>query len=145
MERRTFLKSMLSSSEGGSKRGLTVVEFEMVQQHADQIVDDLLLSEESYMPILSTTAVLSPLVGLFGTVWGLIQAFVRISERQSADIITIAPGIAGALITTMAGLVVAIPAYAMFSYCSTRVRSLDRYLTSLSEQFMVLVQRLMLS
>jgi len=141
----TFLKSMLSTPEGGSKRGLTPIEFEMVQEHADQIVDDLLLSEESYMPILSTTAVLSPLIGLFGTVWGLIHAFIRISERQTADIITIAPGIAEALITTLAGLLVAIPAYAMFSYCSTRVRALDRYLTSLSEQFMVLVQRLMLS
>ena len=141
----TFLKSMLSTPDGESKRGLTALEFEMVQQHADQIVDDLLLNEESYMPILSTTAVLSPLLGLFGTVWGLIQAFVRISTQQNADLITIAPGMAGALITTLAGLVVAIPAYAMFSYCSTQVRSLDRYLTSLSEQFMVLVQRLMLS
>jgi len=139
----TFLKSLLSTPDGERKSGLSATELEFVQQHADQTIDDILFGEESYLPILSTTAAISPLIGLFGTVWGLVHAFVRISERQSADIATIAPGIAEALITTLAGLVVAIPAFVMYSYCSSRVRKLDRYFTLLSNQFMVLVQRLL--
>ena len=72
----------------------------------------------------------------------MVHAFVRISERQSADITTIAPGIAEALVTTLAGLVVAIPAFVMYSYCSSQVHNLERYLLSLSDRFIVLVQRL---
>ena len=138
----TFLKSFLSTPEGEPKKRLSSTELELVHQHADQTVEDIVYAEESYLPVLSTTSAISPLIGLFGTVWGLVHAFVRISERQSADIATIAPGIAEALVTTLAGLVVAIPAFVMYSYCSSQVRKLDRYLLSLSDRFVVLVQRL---
>lgn len=138
-----FLKSILLSPEGEAKKGLSLSELELVQQHVDQTVEDVLHAEESYMSFLSTTSAVAPLIGLFGTVWGLIHAFVRISERQSADIATVAPGIAEALVTTLTGLVVAIPAYVMFSYCSSQIRKLDRHFIRLSDQFMVLVQRLM--
>ena len=75
---------------------------DILQYHIDQTVDRLIANEESYLPILSTSAGVSPLLGLFGTVWGLIHAFIRISEKQSADITVVAPGIAEALITTLA-------------------------------------------
>lgn len=139
----TFLKSMLSTPEGESKKGLSLSELELVQQHVDQTVEDILHCEESYMPFLSTTAAVSPLIGLFGTVWGLIQAFISISAKQSADIATIAPGIAEALTTTLGGLIVAIPAFVMFGYASSQVRNIDRHFMGLSDQFMLLVQRLM--
>jgi len=139
----TFLKSMLSTPEGEAKRGLSLSELELVQQHVDQTVEDILHCEESYMPFLSTTSAVAPLIGLFGTVWGLIHAFISISATQSADIAAIAPGIAEALTTTLAGLIVAIPAYVMFSYVSSQVRKLDRHFMGLSDQFMILVQRLM--
>lgn len=138
----TFLKSLLSTPEGEPKKRLSSTELDLVHQHVDQTVEDIVYAEESYLPFLSTTAAIAPLIGLFGTVWGLVHAFVRISERQSADITTIAPGIAEALVTTLAGLVVAIPAFVMYSYCSSQVRKLDRYLVSLSDRFIVLVQRL---
>ena len=138
----TFLKSLLSTPDGEPKKRLSSVELDMVHQHADQTVEDIVYGEESYLSVLSTTAAISPLIGLFGTVWGLVHAFVRISERQSADITTIAPGIAEALVTTLAGLVVAIPAFVMYSYCSSQVHRLERYLLSLSDRFIVLVQRL---
>lgn len=138
----TFLKLLLSTPEGEPKKRLSSTELELVHQHADQTVEDIVYAEESYLPVLSTTSAISPLIGLFGTVWGLVHAFVRISERQSADIATIAPGIAEALVTTLAGLIVAIPAFVMYGYCSSQVRKLDRYLLSLSDRFVVLVQRL---
>ena len=84
-------------------------------------VDAIVVHEESYLPFLSTSAAVAPLLGLFGTVWGLIHAFMRISEKQVADITTVAPGIAEALVTTLAGLFVAIPALIMFNYLNIQL------------------------
>jgi biopolymer transport protein TolQ len=65
---------------------------------------------QSGMGILATTAAISPLLGLLGTVWGIMYSFINIGQQGSASIATVAPGIAEALVTTIAGLVVAIPA-----------------------------------
>lgn len=138
----SFLKSLLVTSTGESKRQITSLELDMIQQHADQTVDDIVHAENSYLPVLFTSASVSPLIGLFGTVWGLVHSFVRISERQSADIATVAPGIAEALITTLAGLIVAIPAVMLYYYCATQVKKLERYLFGLADQFVVLAQQL---
>ncbi len=138
----SFLKSLLVTSTGETKKQISSVELELIQQHADQTVDDIVYAENAYLPVIFTSASVSPLIGLFGTVWGLVHAFVRISERQSADIATVAPGIAEALITTLAGLMVAIPAVMMYYYCASQVRKLERYLYGLSDQFVVLAQQL---
>ncbi len=100
----------------------------------DQLVEDLILQEESYLPILSTSAAVAPLLGLFGTVWGLIHAFVGIGESQMVDIATIAPGIAEALTTTLAGLIVAVPALVMVNYLTVQVRDLEQHLVRVGEQ-----------
>ena len=62
------------------------------------------------MGVLATTASISPLIGLLGTVWGIMYSFINISSQKAASIDVVAPGIAEALITTLAGLIVAIPA-----------------------------------
>jgi len=64
------------------------------------------------MNVLATVANISPLIGLLGTVWGVMYSFVSIGEQGSANIAVVAPGIAEALMTTIAGLCVAIPAMA---------------------------------
>lgn len=138
-----FLKSLLESAKLKGRTGLTHEEREMVRDNSYQVIDELVAHEESYMPFFSATAAAAPLIGLFGTVWGLIYAFVRISEKQSADIATVAPGIAEALITTMASLVIAIPALVMFVYLNTKIKSLDQQLVSLSDKFMLITNRLM--
>jgi biopolymer transport protein TolQ len=74
---------------------------------------------------LATTAAATPFIGLFGTVWGIMQAFNDIGITGSTSITAVAPGIAGALINTAAGLAAAIPAliaYNAFSARSKRVR-----------------------
>jgi biopolymer transport protein TolQ len=108
-------------------------EMAVLQGNLEQTLDDAIRSEESFIPFFAAAAAVSPLLGLFGTVWGLIHAFVKISEKQQADIPTVAPGIAEALITTLAGLMVAIPALMMFHYLTTRVRSLEHQLVKLSD------------
>lgn len=138
-----FLKSLLETAKINGRAALNHEEREMVRENSYQIIDELVAHEESYMPFFSATAAAAPLIGLFGTVWGLIYAFVRISEKQSADIATVAPGIAEALITTMASLVIAIPALVMFVYLNTKIKSLDQQLVSLSDKFMMITNRLM--
>src|SRR5690606_37870661 len=91
-----FLKSLLELKE--SKMPLTEHELELLQQRVEQTIDDIVHREESYLPLLSSTAAVAPLLGLFGTVWGLVHAFMSISATQQADIATIAPGIAEALV-----------------------------------------------
>ena len=89
------------ASQGDGQHVNNVVNGILVSNNMDRILDDMIGNEESYLPVLSTSAAISPLLGLFGTVWGLIHSFISISQRGSADIVTVAPGIAEALITTL--------------------------------------------
>ena len=101
----------------------------------NQFSDDSLLGAESYLPILGVSAAVSPLMGLFGTIWGLIQSFVSIGTEKSADLAVVAPGIAMALVTTLAGLIVAIPAMIFFHYFSNQLRKLEQLMGHLSDKF----------
>lgn len=115
-----------------------------IKQGMQGIVEDLLDKQESYLSLFSTFATVSPLLGLLGTVWGLIQAFIGISEQQSADIAAVAPGIAAALITTFAGLLVAIPALIMFNYLCVQTSRLESQLWSLADVYNRLVERFLM-
>ena len=106
----------------------------LVSQH----IGTLMLEEECYLPLLGSSAAVSPLIGLFGTIWGLIHAFLDISKEKSADISTVAPGIAEALITTLAGLVVAIPAMIAFHYFSHELRRIESQLLDIGEMLLIL-------
>lgn len=136
----TFLKSLLQRREQGSPVGN---EAELVQHHVQQNFDELLYQEEMYMPFLYACAGVATLIGLFGTVWGLIHSFVRISELQSADITTVAPGIAEALLTTLSGLLVAIPAYLMYHYLSVQIRRLEHNLSLFVDRYYVVIKQLL--
>lgn len=113
---------------------------DLIQTQADQILDEVMYVEESYTPVLSITSAVATLLGLFGTVWGLVHSFIRISEKQSADIVTVAPGIAEALITTVAGLMVAIPALTFFHFVNVNMRSLEHLLIALTDKVMHLAR-----
>ncbi len=140
----SFLKSIATIDPETKKAEISDIEWEIFQQNVDQRIEDIIYQEESYLPILSTSATVSPLLGLFGTVWGLVHAFVRISQQQSADITTVAPGIAEALITTLAGLAVAVPALILFNYCSAQVRKIDQLFTLIADKLIIQVQTFVL-
>ena len=128
----------------GRERGqsLTSREFDLIQESMYASVHDIIREQERYVPIFSTSAEISPLIGLFGTVWGLVHSFMRISQFQSADITTVAPGISEALITTLAGLMVAIPALIMFNYSHNQIRNLETGLVKVVERIELLIKRL---
>lgn len=135
-------KHAVNKSETASVVILSGKAFERLQASIDAIVMDMVALEESYAPMLSISAAISPLLGLFGTIWGLVHSFVRIGELQTADIATVAPGIAEALITTLAGLMVAIPALAMYHYVVNKVRIIERLLFVCSDQVSMIFQGL---
>ena len=136
-----FLKTLLEDNKRDTMQ-VYVYEHEMAQQYSEQTVMSLMEQEESYVSILSTSAAVSPLLGLFGTVWGLIHAFMSISEQQSADITTIAPGIAEALITTFAGLLVAIPALVMYNVVQRYIRGIENQLIELADHVNFTIQKM---
>jgi biopolymer transport protein TolQ len=78
---------------------------------------------ERRIPFLATTASVSPFLGLFGTVWGVMKAFLDIRTYGSANVSVVAPGIAEALITTVFGLAVAIPAVITYNHLVGRLRA----------------------
>ncbi|UCG91921.1 MAG: MotA/TolQ/ExbB proton channel family protein [candidate division WOR-3 bacterium] len=80
---------------------------------------------ESALPTLSTFVSVSPFLGLLGTVWGIMVAFLEIRARGSAHITIVAPGISDALITTVYGLLVAIPALIFHNIFRSRVNNFD--------------------
>ena len=128
--------------KAGGERGFFY--WQQLEGQAYQSVEEMADAEESYLWILSTSAAAATLLGLFGTVWGLIHAFLRISQKQSADIVTVAPGIAEALMTTLVGLIVAIPALILFNYLSVQVRRMEGYYTEIAAEFCRVLQTLFL-
>jgi len=78
-----------------------------------------------YLPILATAASVSPFVGLFGTVWGIMNSFQQIGQQASASLAVVAPGIAEALIATAAGLAAAIPAAMAYNFFQARIGDLS--------------------
>ena len=83
------------------------------------------LSLEKHLPFLATTGSVSPFFGLFGTVWGIMSAFLSIGMTGSADLSVVAPGIAEALITTVAGLGAAIPAVIAYNIFVSKLKRLS--------------------
>ncbi len=135
----SFLKEL---SQGNLQRKIDSFEWELFEKYNDATIDTILLHNEQYLSILSSCAAVGPLLGLFGTIWGLIHSFMRISEAQIADIATIAPGIAEALITTIAGLIVAIPALIMFNYLQIKARTFEHNLMILADRIAFILQHL---
>jgi biopolymer transport protein TolQ len=96
---------------------------------------------EKRLSFLASTASVSPFIGLFGTVWGIMNAFGDIGRQGSANLAIVAPGISEALITTAAGLFAAIPAALFFNYFSDRVKALSATMDDFAMEFISMVER----
>ncbi|PCI74501.1 hypothetical protein COB28_00010 [Candidatus Dependentiae bacterium] len=116
-------------------------DIDLLLAKGDHEADGLVSQLETFIPILGVSGAVAPLMGLFGTVWGLIHAFINISHEKSADIAVVAPGIAEALFTTMAGLVVAIPALIFFHYFARQVKKVDWQLRQVLELTILLIKK----
>jgi biopolymer transport protein TolQ len=93
------------------------------------------------VPFLATTGNTTPFIGLFGTVWGIMNSFHSIGLKGSASLAVVAPGISEALVATAAGLAVAIPAVIAFNYFMQKIRILESELHSFSADFLNIIER----
>jgi len=91
--------------------------------------------------ILATIGATAPFVGLFGTVWGIMNAFVGIAEKQTTNLAVVAPGIAEALLATAMGLIAAIPAVVIYNHFSRMVAANRASLSDASAVVMQIVSR----
>jgi biopolymer transport protein TolQ len=87
------------------------------------------------MIILSTAVAGGPFIGLLGTVWGVMSTFAGIAESHSASLTTMAPGVAAALVATVTGLLVAIPAMFAYNMMVTTIRFITQELDGFASRF----------
>jgi biopolymer transport protein TolQ len=95
---------------------------------------------DRHLGILATTGTVTPFIGLFGTVWGIMDAFQGIGATGSASLAAVAPGISEALVTTAAGLAAAIPAVIGYNMLLARVRRLAARVDRFVPQFLSLAE-----
>jgi biopolymer transport protein TolQ len=96
---------------------------------------------ENKVPFLATTASAAPFIGLFGTVWGIMNSFRNIGAKGAANLATVAPGIAEALVATAIGLVAAIPAVMGYNYLSRRIRVISAEMETFTNDFVNIIRR----
>ncbi len=96
---------------------------------------------ERSLTFLATTASAAPFVGLFGTVWGIMNAFRGLSVTQSSSIQAVAPGISEALIATAIGLAAAIPAVIAYNHFAGKVRVLSAEMDNFASEFLNIAER----
>src|SRR5215813_801949 len=118
-------------SGAGLPRNLTAV------QRAVQIASSEEMTQmESRLPWLATTGAITPFIGLFGTVWGIIDAFQGLGNAGAATLRAVAPGISEALITTAAGLFVAIPAVIAYNQFAQHLREFGARMDDFALEFL---------
>ena len=96
---------------------------------------------EGGLPLLASIGSTSPYIGLFGTVWGIMNAFTGLSSLENASLAVVAPGIAEALVATAIGLFAAIPAVAAYNYFNNRTGRLSNRVEGFSEEFLNILER----
>ena len=96
---------------------------------------------EQWLSWLATTGSTMPFVGLFGTVWGIIDAFRGLGTAGTASLRSVAPGIAEALITTVAGLLAAIPAVMAYNQFLQRIKEFGALMDDFSLEFLNMTER----
>lgn len=111
-------------------------------QRAAQIASSEELSRlERKLPLLATTGAVTPFIGLFGTVWGIMDAFHGLGDAGAATLRAVAPGISEALITTAAGLFAAIPAVIAYNQFTHTIREFGARMDDFSLEILNLIER----
>lgn len=112
-----------------------------IRNAAERAIADQALELEERMGFLSTAASAAPLLGLLGTVWGVMDTFSSMAKAGAASIGEVAPGISGALVTTAAALVVAIPSAVGYNYLAAEIRTLAVQMDNFADELMSALQR----
>ncbi|WP_371826075.1 tonB-system energizer ExbB [Photobacterium sp. GJ3] len=128
---------VLSGRGAASEHGIK----ERVQARLDRVQASAGRQMNQGTGILATVGSVAPFVGLFGTVWGIMNAFIGIAETKTTNLAVVAPGIAEALLATAIGLVAAIPAVVIYNHFTRAIQGYKALLADISVAILVLISR----
>jgi biopolymer transport protein ExbB/TolQ len=132
---------LLGNAYPQGQRRLAPHQVENVRTVVDCTLADAALNLESLMGLLATAVSTGPFLGLLGTVWGVMDAFGAMANSGSALLSAVAPGIAGALLTTVIGLLVALPSSIGYNMLTTRIRRLAVQMDNFAQEFSADMQK----
>ena len=132
------VRTMLVGRQPGasSLAALTANEVGLVKALCEHVLEEEEIRLEKGMGLISTVVALAPMLGLLGTVWGVLDAFADMGAAGTATIATMAPAISSALVTTVVGLLIAIPGVALHSNLSSKLRDLMSDLEGFADDLM---------
>ena len=127
-------------SSNSLPRRLTPEEVNKIRSTMTQTADMLSLSLDADNKWFSILITISPYLGLFGTVWGVMATFISIARQGKIEITAIAPGISGALLTTVAGLFVAIPTVFANAFINDQINKINQHMEAFVDNFISTLQ-----
>lgn len=124
----------------GRDKRISAGSFDTVRVGLERTAGVEAMALEKGMIVLSTAVAGGPFIGLLGTVWGVMETFAGIAKANSASLTAMAPGVAGALIATVIGLLVAIPAMFAYNFMVTMIRGITQELDSFAAEYATAVE-----
>ena len=129
------VRSLVAGREAGAA-ALSAREIELVRGTCEHILDEEEIRVEHGMGVVATIVALEPMLGLLGTVWGVLDAFAEMGTAGSASLATIAPSISAALVTTVVGLLIAIPGVIAYNRMNASIRNLTADIEGFADELM---------
>ena len=130
------VRSLLMGRQEGVAAALSQHEMGLVKALCEHILDEEEIRIERGMGVIATVVALAPMLGLLGPVWGVLDAFADMGAAGSATIATMAPAISSALVTTVVGLLIAIPGVCIHARLSATIRGLISDMEGFSDDLM---------
>ena len=120
----------------GDYNDLTQHEIELVRGTCEHILDEEEIRIEHGMGLISAVVTIAPMLGLLGTVWGVLDAFAEMGTAGSANLATIAPSISAALVTTVVGLLIAIPGVCFHSHLQSSIKNITADMEGFADELL---------
>jgi biopolymer transport protein TolQ len=129
-------RSVIGRQSGAENAALSVREIELVRSTCEHTVQEEEIRVERGMGLLATIVTFSPMLGLLGTVWGVLDAFADMGAKGTVLLSAIAPSISSALVTTVVGLLVAIPCVIFYNNLALKVRQIASDMDGFADELM---------
>ena len=128
------IESFHLEQPGGGRRAMSDDELDVMRSAMNQAVEDQIVILAKRTMVLATAVSGSPYLGLFGTVWGITVAFTKLAQAGKADVQTLAPGVSGALLTTVIALLVALPSMIGSNFIASMISDITVHLDNFVEE-----------
>jgi len=132
---------MLNKNHNNESEPPMLAGLDNLERAMRKAIENEMSNLEAKLTVLASTGSTGPFIGLFGTVWGIMNSFSKIAQTGSASLAAVAPGISEALITTAIGLAAAIPAVIIYNHFISEVKKEEMQLNNFSSDFLNIVKR----